>query len=754
MKIRIFYTIIFIAAFLCSDVFAQKKAKDLTPTEDSLKIFQSLIEHGDSTALKRLKNETLRQDTSDRVPNRASIKAFSRSYNDSIILRWAPSKPGGWITANRIGYSIERYTYSKDGTINKASKKKLTASPIKPWTEAVWKEQVKDRNKFAAISAQALYGKRFTQTTDVGSESANQIRNAIDELNGRFGFSLLSADFDVVSAEGLGLRYVDKSVEKGKQYAYRIYLAAKDSLYKIDDGYAFADASDPGKAQAPIDISAEPGEKKVTLRWKTPSITQFSGYYLDRSEDGGKHYYPMNKDPYTIFSSPKGIKEEAPSYTDTNAVNYKVYKYRIAGITPFAETSEYAEIESYARDLTPPARPFVKPPTEVTTTSLKLDWDIADTTGDLAGFIILRSFNSMYGFHPLFDLSKLDSSRIEEELKKQLLPKTLRTFTDANTALDEPYYIVASVDTAGNVAQSLPVYAPYVDTFPPSIPTGFAGTMDTNGVVRLHWNLGMERSLLGYRLFFANDPSHEFTPRNGDPIQDTSYTDTASVETLTPYAYYKIAAVKKSYANSDLSPILAIKRPDKIPPVPPVFTDVKVTDNSIHLYWAKSSSEDIAKYMLNRRIGKNDDWKEIMTFKADVESYTDTMVKKNTDYEYQLEAFDTTGNHSFSPYAVHGKPYDNGVRPGVSNITAIYDPTKKSVNMTWTYPGSNEDYWFVIYRSLDGAPISKYQSTAKSEMKFSDASLYKSKKASYAIKVMMKSGGESLLSDKVSVDIQ
>ncbi len=751
---KIFLVVCLLSFIFMDKSYSQKKTRVNSGFhQDSLQIFQKLIEHGDSATLKRMRAESLRQDTSERVPNHAEIKVFARSYNDSIILRWAPSKAGGWVTANRIGYFIERYTYNKNGTIDKASKKILNATPIKPWTESEWKSRVKDRNKFAAISAQALYGKRFTQTSSVGAESANQIRNAIDELNGRFGFSLLSADFDVISAEGLGLRHVDRSVEGRKQYAYRIYLAAKDSVYMIQDGYVFIDAHDAGKTQAPIELTAQGSERKIALHWKAPSSFQFSGYYLYRSEDGGKSYQPMNKDPFTVFTTEKS-KDDSLTYTDTNAKNYKVYKYRIAGITPFAELSEYAEIESFARDMTPPARPYMKSPKEITTTSLRLDWEMDDTTGDIAGFIVLRSINSMYGFHPLFEISKLDPSRIETELKKQLLPKTDRTYIDAHASLDEPYYIVAAVDTAGNVAESLPVYAPYVDTFPPSVPTGFAGTMDTNGIVHLHWNLGMERNLLGYRLFYANDPSHEFTPRNGNPVQDTSYTDTASVQTLTPYAYYKIAAVKKSYANSGFSSILAIKRPDNIPPVPPVFTDVRVTDRSVNLYWTKSSSKDIESYILDRRQRKDEEWKIIISLKADAESYNDTLVKKNIDYEYQLEAFDTSGNRSISPYAVHGAAYDNGIRVGITNIRAVYEAEKKSVRITWDYPVSKEDYWFVIYRSLDGAPISKYKSASKTEKTFNDGMLYQSKKVTYAIKVMLKNGGESLLSDEANVDIQ
>src|SRR5262249_39935418 len=154
-------------------------------------------------------------------------------------------------------------------------------------------------------------------------------------------------------------------------------------------------------------------------------------------------------------------------------------------------------------------------------------------------------------------------------------------FVDDSASEDFPFYLVYSVDTATNISPSLPIMASIVDTLPPMVPTGLAGTIDTNGVVHLHWHLSTERKLRGYRVLWANDISHEFTQRVNHVIEDTVFTDTVSLNTLTEYVYYEIASVSKRFGHSAPTTPLAIRRPDKVPPEASVFTGVHNTTSAI-----------------------------------------------------------------------------------------------------------------------------------------------------------------------------
>ncbi|HZV12662.1 MAG TPA: hypothetical protein VFA55_05560, partial [Candidatus Kapabacteria bacterium] len=428
-------------------------------------------------------------------------------------------------------------------------------------------------------------------------------------------------------------------------------------------------------------------------------------------------------------------------FDDTSVVNYKKYIYRLCGITPFGDLSQSAYVESYGRDLTPPPAPLPKMPKQIGTNSLKLTWTMPDSLPeDLAGFAIARSANSVAGYHQLFD---------------KLLPKDAREYIDDSASANEPYYIIASVDTAGNVAPSLPVFGEMVDSTPPSIPTGLTGTIDTNGIVHLHWHLGPEQNIIGYRVLWANSPTHEFSQRTGKPIRDTAFTDTISLLTTTPYIYYRIAAVNNRYNHSALSEIVAIRRPDKLPPASPVFTDVFVTDSAVQLTWAPSPSEDVAAHILYRRLPDQKDWAKIASLGPKDKEYTDTAVKQNVIYQYTLKAMDSSGLYSLGALPVQARPFDNGSRPPVEDVEAVFDSAGHKVTVTWSYRSiKNEKYFYILYRSVKNSPLTEYKAVDESQTQFTDTDLIGAGLYEYAVKVKTRNGAESRVSTHARVAVR
>ena len=318
----------------------------------------------------------------------------------------------------------------------------------------------------------------------------------------------------------------------------------------------------------------------------------------------------------------------------------------------------------------------------------------------------------------------------------------------------EPYYVVASVDTAGNYIQSLPVYSELIDTVPPAMPVGLTGTIDSTGVVRLRWKRGKEPNLLGYRIYWANDPSHEFTVRNPQPQRDTTFVDTVSVMTLTRHVYYKVAAVNDRYNYSRLTPVLGLLRPDRIPPSSPVFRNVTVSDTTVALTWAASASKDVRAQILSRRTAGQPRWNTLASLDPQKEVYVDRAVTKRTVYEYQLVAIDSAGLSSEPSAPVSGRPYDTGVRPGVTDLKATYDPTTGTVQLRWSYqPLQGESFWFVIYRGYNGAAPSQIRSAEATARTFDDRELPGKGAYTYAVKVLTSTGGASRLSGTAGVTV-
>jgi len=294
-----------------------------------------------------------------------------------------------------------------------------------------------------------------------------------------------------------------------------------------------------------------------------------------------------------------------------------------------------------------------------------------------------------------------------------------------------------------------------IDTVPPAIPKGLTGTIDTNGVVRLHWHRGIERNLLGYRVLMANSPDHEFAQMTGDVLKDTVFTDTVTINTLTRHVYYRIAAVNNRYNHSQMSPILTLLRPDRVPPEAPVFTDVFVSDSSVVLQWAPSTSADLHSHQLHRRVEGAKEWTKLAQLSRHDSSYTDTAVIQNTVYEYLIIAVDSTGNWSPAELPVQAQPYDSGVRPPVTALRAGFDKGGKKVVLDWAYSSrKQENFFFVVYKKTPGGLLREFRAVESSQLSFSDPDLTGNGLYEYAIKVRAENGAESQLSEHAQTNVE
>lgn len=671
-------------------------------------------------------------------PRTAHIALTSRVDKDSVVLRWAPTKSGAWVVANRIGYVVEKVHFVKNKKFDRTAFVRLTPAPLKPWNRDEWLRRSPRDDNYAAIALQAVHGKAFI-AQPTGQQNMDALRNAADELTNRYGFSLFAADNDAVAAEGLGLRFVDHDVKDGEEYIYRVFLAGTDSSYAVDTAYAVVTVKAFKPAPAPPDFSAEGMDGSIALRWKDLPGGGYSGYVLFRSEDGGRTYKRLNQTPFVNVTPESSREKGIPRYQDTAVVNYRKYRYQLKGVTPFAEMGSAAEVESFGRDLTAPMAPQISNPVQLDARRVKISWKLPVVAPDLAGFVVAKSSNTLGGYRQL--------------LAKPLSPDK-REYIDTTANDTEPYYIIGAVDTAGNVAPSLPVYALMVDSIPPGIPTGLRGTIDSTGVVKLAWNLGPESDIIGYRVLRANDPKHEFSQRTPKPWKDTTFVDTVNIMTLTRYVYYRIAAVDKRYNHSEMSPILALKRPDKIAPEPPVFLEVAVSDSSVRLVWAPSTSEDVRSLILYRKAATEKSWKQLVSLRPSDRFYVDRDVAQTVTYQYQIEAIDSVGLHSGFAVPVQGRPYDTGMRPAAENLTATYDAKSGSITVRWQYKTNRkEKYWFVIYRAYARPQVVQYRSVEESARMFKDSNLSGKGVYRYAVKVMTATGAESPLSSTVEVTV-
>lgn len=677
------------------------------------------------------------KDAWSQQPRQASLSLIARPAPDSVVLRWAPSTPGGWIVANQYGYLVERITIEDFNQISNDRFQLLTPEPLKPLGIEAWKQLAGPGNHFSAVAAQAVYGQVFVPDP-VNQQGNGLLKNAADELSNRYSFSLFAADNDAITAQALGLRYVDHHVESGRRYGYRVRVAGPPANYTFDTVYVMVIAAELPLPPAPSGFVALEGDGSIGLRWEELPDYPYSGYYIERSDNEGKSFSALNLFPIAAVSGNDDENKARPFFNDTLTLNYHRYRYRLSGVTPFGERSQFAEITAMSKDLTPPPAPIILKPRQISSSEIEVSWKMKTRTPDLKGFLVAKSDQSDSEFRYITTTP---------------LPPTATSYTDTHSGQSAVFYRVISVDTAGNVSASLPEMLSFVDPTPPSVPQNIHGRIDPNGKVVLSWSAGPESNLIGYRVLRANDPTHEFIQITNHIWPDTIFTDSVTVNTLSRQVLYKVAAINNRYQYSDLSEAIRLDRPDKSPPVEAVFSSVFVTDSSVVLKWFASSSPDLNYQLLYRKIAGAPDWTLLDTLGPNITDYADLKVQPKTTYFYTLVSIDQSGLSSCEAFPVSAKPYDSGKRNAVEALRAAYNRDTKLVRLTWSFkPAPNERTWYVLYKSVDGGDFKEYTSFDSSVFEYTDTNIQPGT-LGYGIVVMTSGGGRSVMT-KQSVVVQ
>jgi len=677
------------------------------------------------------------------------IALIGRSYGDSIYLRWAVVNPAAWRYIKQEGVVIERATKTKNGKPDKFIP--LQNYPIKPWSLEKWEEyfafKIKDDpNKldYDEIAFSLGIGEEDSEENRINPPKEEEdILKSIKQKKSAQDWNLLlmliAVNNNLKAAEGLGLFFIDKNTKEGETYIYRIYSPFKSQIYEFDTTFLEIknEKFDPNKLAQKLESIEKDGS--IEIVWNIDA--QFSTYDVDRSEDG-KNFERITKAPQLTLKSSYLENLGKDSYLDTSIINYKTYYYRVYANTVFADKIFLGEVKAMGRDRTPPEQPFLPQPKHISDKAIKITWEISDNTAeDLAGFYVGRDTIPDGSF---------------KKIHEKPLPKNVREYIDTSFSLyNYNFYKVFAFDTAGNISYSNLAYVVLNDTIPPSPPKWKKATIDSNGVVILELLPNKEFDLMGYRILKANAPDHEFSsiiesfdPDSVELRNKTIFIDTVSLNTTTRYVYYRATALDNRYNESDFSETIAVKRPDKVPPIVPIFYQVLVSDRNLTLKFYPSKSEDVAQHIVLRKKAAVEKWDTIAILGPKDSIYVDENAEQNILYNYAIFAKDSSGFSSDLSFIHYARRYFSGILPQFKNFIVEYVPELKKVKLKWDYENF-EDVYFVIFRSYESNNLRRYKIVKESRIReiYDDDFLFGDGTYSYAIKAFDRYNSESNLSE-------
>ncbi len=537
--------------------------------------------------------------------------------------------------------------------------------------------------------------------------------NAKDGL--LMALTAMSAIKDNQFARLIGIYYVDKSVEQGKTYQYKVTYA-KNGEEIVSSQAITAQKYTP--FEPPKDIRFKRKRRKIKFVWK-PEEDRYWGVNFYRWTEENSEPLKQNQSLIGVKKDDKGNYEKY--FYQENLHKDTAYFYELRAVDYFGQESRASQIINVPiKDFDAPQAPEnIK--YKVDTLQVHLWWQNVKNEEDVAGINVYRSLFDDSGF---------------EKVNKEILQPSDTSFTDKVPKPDEYYYKIAKIDTAGNEGISLAKFVKVYDVVAPDIPKGLKAVADT-GKIKLSWRANTEDDLAGYILYKSIAGAGEFYIINQNPLKDTVYTDILPKNVRNVFEY-KIAAQDTTYNRSPASKKVLAQMPDVVPPQQPFIKLIKADSTNRYniIIWLKNSDTDLGEYILVRR-EKESGKDTILSAKISKEdtAFLDKQALANVAYYYYLAARDTNKNLSAysEPYLFKRVDKTAGMR--IKKFTLKYKKRDKQVQLKWQTITGAQYAGMLIYRSENNGKNSPLSGKLTTETQFTDKNIKQGNTYNYQLRL-------------------
>ena len=658
-----------------------------------------------------------------------SVATFCHSYGNSIAVRWQPYRTTGWNLGKKYGYKLTRLAYANGDLMETKELGRFKFLPKSDWSDLLI------NNPYASVPYEAAYD-YVSPITDLSN--INNVLYKNKEEENILIFNLLYANFNFEVATAMGLGYMDKDLKNGFRYEYKVEYVNSQS-YKQTTPIVANLAKYPISYLPKIDsLAIQTEDSLATLRWNFIDFEEkYVAYFIERSLDGGNTFQQVNKTPFVpLVDDNYGDPNTRYIYfNDDSLANNITYHYRIRGLSYFGDSGPPSNMVTGTPKPAPiQAKPIITDVWEDDNGHFKVSWFFDPNYLSRVKYFEVQKSNSRSTSH---EVIKNSSVYPEQDL----------VFVDSFPS-EINFYKIKAIDNNDHEIYSIAVLGQLQDKTPPSPPTGIQGTCDSNNIVTILWTKNKEPDLAGYYVYYSNTENGDYSilTQSGG-LRDSFFQDTISLDFASERSFYKVVAHDFRGNQSDFSRTIFVKLPDNWPPVKPVFKRHRTQIGQLFLEWTNSSSYDISRNILERRILDSLNWMPIVidSTRGTTVSFLDTMVNFNNTYEYRIQAIDDDSLFVFSD-TLALKPLDDRKRNLISDFEVIFKKDKQQIHLSWKLNVVPDQIKKIsIFRGAEGSLIIPYKTryTFLEETdfeEFMDKEIQPNKAYQYKILVRFKDG--------------
>ena len=723
------------------------------------------------------------------------IHLLSRTYGDSIFLRWAPEDYATWRYVNRVGMDVLRYSEDRPFDAD------TLAHRLRPYTLEQFRQRYPTTDTLAMTAAGLLYDENRTRPTATKNPpgTLGSLYEIYQEQQMRFGLAVLTTEWRRDLADALAMRLADKTAKRGQTYEYIVRPSEIDTTGQmiIRTGHIPELKNERYKPEPFVTTLTDStiAENSVQLTWNRKLYSSFEierrslspgpspvregrkgasgdtkSPLPNRGGAGeGASWVRVTDKPY-IDMSPNDQGRPDTLYTMTDQVPRPgLYDYRLLAHDAFGDLTEpTTPFRVWVRDITPPSPPVV--------TLIEIDRrDSTDLAKGVFATFHLRKdtleedYTGSYLVYYHEKDTRKQWRRLSQQFKLGSTPAETPLPIDTAIVLDVTgiatgMVAVASVDTAGNVGYSMAQMLRIEDLKAPGVPQNLrAQGNPLEGTITLEWDAPEDLDIDYYEVAYANDTTHRWVLATEDKLQDTRFVDTVDVTANQKYIYYKVRAIDYSTNEGFYSPVLQVIRPSLMPPAVAHIDSTWVDDDGIHMRWITSAEHFVSHHLVWRRLHTDKEWTLLRVCNADSLAdydYELTLLDKpeytrEARYDYAIESVNYSGVSSEKSLAYSVRWEGDAVFALPLKLYGEYLSDKEEMRLVWEMPHQppyKGRWYFCIFRQGPDDDAPRFLiSAAKEDRAFSDHLLEPGQQASYFIRVKYADGRQSEDSNTVTV---